>query len=151
DGRMPWHLPADLKHFKSVTMGHPVVMGRRTFDSIGKPLPGRRNIVVSRALASVPDGCELAHSPEQALAMAGSGPVMVIGGGQLYAALMPRASRMELTWVDTAPDGDTVFPAWHRHDWQLGAMQVRPADEHNEFRLVFCSFRRAIHGPEAGE
>lgn len=150
DGEMPWHLPADLQHFKAVTMGHPVVMGRRTFQSIGRALPGRRNIVVSRSLSSPPDGCELARSPAQALTMTGPGPVMIIGGGELYAALMPHAVRMELTWVDAAPEGDTVFPQWDRHQWQLECMQVRPCDERNEFSLVFCSFVRATSGPQSG-
>lgn len=150
DGEMPWHLPADLQHFKSVTLGHPVVMGRRTFESIGKALPGRRNIVVSRGLSSPPAGCELARSPADAVAMAGAGPVMIIGGGELYAALLPQARRMELTWVDVAPEGDTEFPRWDRHEWQLDRMQVRPPDERNQCRLVFCSFVRATSGPESG-
>lgn len=146
DGRMPWHLPADLKHFKALTLGHPVVMGRRTFESIGKALPERRNIVVSRSLVSPPGGCELVRSPAEAVAMAGNGPVMIIGGGQVYQALMPHAHRMELTWVDAEPEGDTRFPEWDRHQWQLERMQVRPPDGRNEHGLVFCSFTRAAAG-----
>jgi len=147
DGGMPWRLPADLKHFKTVTMGHPVVMGRRTFESIGKALPGRRNIVVSRSLDSVPSGCELAGSLDDALRRLGPGPVMVIGGGQLYRAALPRAVRMELTFVDAAPDGDTHFPEWCHTDWNLAAMRRRPADAFNPHALVFCSFSR-IQSPE---
>jgi dihydrofolate reductase len=141
-GGMPWRLPADLQHFKAVTLGHPVVMGRRTFESIGRPLPGRRNIVVSRSLAEAPAGCELARSLD--VATAGPGPVMLIGGGELYAQALPRAQRMELTLVDAAPEGDTRFPEWRLRDWQLTAMRVRPPDAANCHRLVFLSLERRV-------
>ena len=142
DGGMPWRLPADLKHFKAVTMGHPVVMGRRTFESIGKALPGRRNVVLSRSLDAVASGCELVDSLDEALRRLHPGPVMVIGGGELYRAALPRAARMELTFVDAAPDGDTHFPAWRHADWNLDAMHRRPADAVNPHALVFCSLSR---------
>jgi len=147
DGGMPWHLPADLKHFKAVTMGHPVVMGRRTFESIGKALPGRRNVVLSRSLHSVPTGCELADSLDDALGRLDRGPVMVIGGGDLYRTALPHAARMELTFVDAAPDGDTYFPDWPHADWNLDAMCRRPADAANPHALVFCSLSR-IQSPD---
>ena len=147
DGGMPWHLPADLKHFKAVTMGHPVVMGRRTFESIGKALPGRRNVVLSRSLDLVPTGCELADSLDDALGRLDPGPVMVIGGGELYRAALPRAVRMELTFVDAAPDGDTYFPDWRHADWNLDAMCRRPADDANPHALVFCLLSR-IQSPD---
>jgi len=146
NGGMPWHLPADLKHFKAVTLGHPVVMGRRTFESIGRALPGRLNIVVSRTLERAPAGCERAGSLEEALGKAGRGPVMVIGGGELYRAALPLARRMELTLVDAAPAGDTEFPTWSQADWHLAAMQARPADSANAHRLVFCTLKRVAHG-----
>ena len=142
DGGMPWHLPADLKHFKAVTMGHPVVMGRRTFESIGKPLPGRRNIVLSRSLERAPNGCERVASLEEALAGPGSGPLMVIGGGELYRSALPLAARMELTFINASPDGDTHFPQWPHADWSLDAMRSRPADAANPYALVFCSLSR---------
>lgn len=142
DGRMPWHLPADLKHFKSVTMGHPIVMGRRTFESVGRPLPGRRNIVLSTSLESAPDGVEVCGSLEDALAGIEDDAVMVIGGGAVYEEALPRADRMELTLVDALPDGDTFFPDHDRHEWALRAMSRRPADDDNEHALVFCSFVR---------
>lgn len=142
DGGMPWHLPADLSHFKSVTLNHPVIMGRRTFESIGKPLPKRRNIVVSRGAPDLPDGVVGADSLEAALQQAGTGPVMVIGGGEIYRRAMARATRMELTLIDADIDGDAHFPEWSGDDWQLVAMTARPPDERNPFRLVFCSFRR---------
>jgi len=140
DGGMPWRLPADLKHFKQLTLGHPVVMGRRTFESIGRPLPGRRNIVVSRSLDQAPEGCELARSLDQALA--GANSMMVIGGGELYAQALPRARRLELTLIDATPEGDTRFPEWRPCDWQLVSMRVRPADQANRYRLVFLSLVR---------
>ncbi|MFO7762937.1 MAG: dihydrofolate reductase [Wenzhouxiangellaceae bacterium] len=142
DGGMPWHLPADLKHFKAVTMDHPIVMGRRTFESIGRALPGRRNIVLSRSLAEAPPGCERTASLEEALEGSASGPLMVIGGGALYRAALPLAARMELTFIDASPDGDTHFPRWSHADWRLDAMRRRPADTANPYALVFCSFSR---------
>ena len=142
DGGMPWHLPADLKHFKAVTMGHPVVMGRRTFESIGKALPGRRNVVLSRSLEPAPAGCEVAGSLDEALGRLEHGPVMVIGGGELYRSALPLASRMELTFIDAAPEGDTHFPAWNHADWAVAEMSRRPADAENPHALVFCSLSR---------
>ncbi len=143
DGGMPWHLPADLKHFKSVTMDHPVVMGRRTFESIRRALPGRRNIVLSRSLDKAPPGCELMASLEQALEAVQSGSVMVIGGGALYRTALPLAARMELTFVDVAPVGDTYFPQWAHAEWRLDAMCRRPADAANRSALVFCTLTRS--------
>ena len=142
DGGMPWHLPADLKHFKAVTMGHPVVMGRRTFDSIGKALPGRRNVVLSRSMDRAPADCEVVASLAEALAVLDPGPVMVIGGGELYRSALPLTNRMELTFIDSAPQGDTHFPAWNHADWALESMSRRPADAVNPCALVFCTLSR---------
>ncbi|MEM1080952.1 MAG: dihydrofolate reductase [Pseudomonadota bacterium] len=141
---MPWHVPADLAHFKQVTMGHPVMMGRKTFESIGRALPGRRNVVVSRTTRSSPDGSgvEYFSSIDAALQACAGGEIMVIGGGELYRQLLPQADRMELTLIDTSPAGDTRFPQWRPEDWHLHRMEVRPADERNAHRLVFCSFKR---------
>lgn len=143
-GRMPWHLPADLKHFKAVTLGHPVVMGRRTFDSIGRALPGRRNVVISRSKPDLPDGVVLARGLDEALrACAGAERVMVIGGGEIYAQAMPLADWLELTLIDAAIDGDTHFPAIPLREWAVRRMQSRPADERNEYDLRFVSLSRA--------
>lgn len=142
-GAMPWHLPADLKHFKAVTLGHPVVMGRRTFESIGRPLPGRLNVVISRRNPELPTGVCLADSLEAALAhCAGYERIMVIGGGEIYARALPLATHMELTFIDTEVEADTYFPDWQPDRWRLEAMSVRAADEENACRLSFCSFRR---------
>lgn len=143
DGDMPWHLPADLQHFKRVTMGHPVIMGRKTFTSIGRLLPGRTNVIVSRSLATAPEGGVLARSLDQALAVCGNARAMVIGGGELYRAALPLASGMELTLIDASPDGDTRFPQWRRADWRMIACEVLPPGPGNTCRLVFASFRRA--------
>ena len=142
EGRMPWHLPADLQHFKAVTMGHPLVMGRKTFEAVGRALPGRTSIVISRGAPELPGEVILAHTPAEALARAGEGPVMVIGGGEIYRQLLPRATRMELTWVDAEPVGDAVFPEWNEDEWRLERMEVRQPDEKNAYRLVFCSMVR---------
>lgn len=112
DGRLPWRLPADLKRFKALTMGHPMVMGRKTFESFPAPLPGRRHIVLTRDRAWHAPGAEVAHDVDAALALAGPGEVAVIGGAEIYALLLPRAERIELTEVHGAPDGDARVPAF---------------------------------------
>lgn len=141
-GDMPWHLPADLGHFKSVTKGCPVVMGRKTFESIGFALPGRRNIVVSRSRPDLPDGVVVGAGLDEALALADAERVMVIGGGQIYRAALPRADRLELTFIDALIDGDTVFPDWSPAEWHLMRMRVRPADATNEHAMTFATFER---------
>lgn len=145
DGQMPWHLPADLKHFKQVTMGKPVIMGRRTFESIGRPLPGRTNIVLTRGDMPLPNGVVRADSLDAALAEAGHAPeVMIIGGAQIYAEALPQATAMELTFVDAAPEGDTYFPEWEQSEWDVTATSVHPADDRNSHRLVFCRQVRSL-------
>ncbi len=118
-GAMPWHLAEDLAHFKTTTMGHPLVMGRATFEAIGRPLPGRRTIVITRAREWRHADVEVAHSFPDALALAGpADELFVAGGGQVYAEALPWAHRMVLTEVAQAPDGDTVFPEWDTRHWQ---------------------------------
>ena len=117
-GALPWRLPSDLRRFKRLTMGHAIVMGRRTFDSIGRPLPGRTNIVLTRDPAWRRDGVETARSLDDALAKAGEGEVFVIGGGEIYAAALPRASRLYLTLVPRAVEGDAFFPEYDPAGWK---------------------------------
>ena len=112
EGRMPWHLPAELQHFKKTTMGKSIVMGRKTWQAIGRPLPGRQNIVVSRNPDFHAEGVDLATSLEGAVDISESNEVMVIGGGQLYALALPLARRMVLTLIDIEPEADTWFPEW---------------------------------------
>ncbi|AGH49689.1 dihydrofolate reductase [Sphingomonas sp. MM-1] len=110
-GRLPWRLPEDLKRFKAMTMGKPMVMGRKTFESFPKPLPGRRHIVLTRDPAWAADGAEVAHSVDQAIALAGDvEEVAVIGGAEIYALFMPQADRIELTEVHRTVEGDTKMP-----------------------------------------
>ncbi|MGM0577785.1 MAG: dihydrofolate reductase [Myxococcota bacterium] len=119
DGGLPWHIPGDLKHFKRNTMGHAIIMGRRTWESIGRPLPGRRNIVVSRRRDLEIPGCEVAHDLDEALALARTedDAPRVIGGASLYEEALPRATRLLLTEVDRDVEGDTFFPEFERSEW----------------------------------
>ena len=119
DGGLPWRLPADLKRFKALTMGKPMVMGRRTFESFPSPLPGRRHIVLTRDRAWSAAGADVAHAPEEAIALAGDVPeIAVIGGAEVFALFLPRADRVELTEVHAAPEGDATVPAFDPADWQ---------------------------------
>lgn len=143
DNALIWHLPADLKHFKALTTGHAVVMGRKTFESIGKALPHRRNIVVSRNPLFTAEGCEVAASVEEALALVeGEDEVFVIGGGRLYNELWSRADRLYLTRVHTETEGDTFIPAVDEREWELVGREDFKADEKNEFDYSFLEFCR---------
>lgn len=117
DGALPWRLPADLKRFKALTMGKPMIMGRKTFESFGQPLPGRRHIVLTRDPDWRADGAEVAHTPSAAIALAGEGEVAVIGGAEVYRVMLPHCERVELTEVHADFDGDTSIPQlgpeWH--------------------------------------
>lgn len=132
-GALPWHLPADLKRFKTMTVGKPVIMGRKTFESIGKPLPGRHNIVLTRDLAWLAEGVTRAANLAEAIAAAGLDPraradkIMVIGGAQIYAEALPSATRIELTEIDSEPVGDTVLPAFDPARWREVAREAHPA------------------------
>ena len=120
DGGMPWHLPEDLKHFRRVTTGHAVIMGRRTFDEIGRPLPKRRNIVVSRQVGLSLEGCEVFNDLWTAVAAArrDDDEPRIIGGGTLYTQALPRATRIYLTEIQQTLDGDTYFPEFDERDWR---------------------------------
>jgi dihydrofolate reductase len=145
DGGMPWHLPADLAHFKRVTLGKPVLMGRRTHESIGRPLPGRLNLVLSRRPGYQAEGCRAVASLGEALAVAAEArapELMVIGGAAVYAEAMPAADRILLTGVDAAPEGDTFFPEIDPREWDEVSCKHRPADERNPWSLSFREFVR---------
>ena len=117
---MPWHIPEDLRHFKRVTMGHAILMGRKTHESIGKALPGRRNIVITRQTHLKFEGCETACSLEEAIAMARAGGdecPRIVGGGQIYAEALPLATEIYLTRIQVNVEGDTYFPALNQEDW----------------------------------
>ncbi len=145
DNQMPWHLPADLAHFKRITLGKPVLMGRKTFESIGRPLPGRRNLVISRNPDYQAEGIEVVGSVEAALALlAGSSveELMVIGGGHLYAEMLPSADCLYLTRIDLAVEGDTRFPAFDDGQWQRVDCESHPADEKNPHPYSFETWQR---------
>lgn len=110
DGKLPWHLPADLRRFKALTTGKPMVMGRKTFDSFPAPLPGRRHIVLTHDRGWSRTGAEVAHAPDEALALAGDGEIAIIGGAEVFALFLPLADRIELTEVRATPAGDAVVP-----------------------------------------
>jgi dihydrofolate reductase len=126
DGRLPWHLPADLKRFKAQTIGRPMIMGRKTFESFPSPLPGRRHIVLTRDRGWTADGAEVAHSVEEALALAGD-DAAVIGGAEVFALFLDRTERVELTEVHAAPEGDATVPEFT--GWREMAREDHPADD----------------------
>ena len=140
--RMPWHLPAELQQFKRVTMGKSIIMGRKTWQAIGSPLPGRQNIVISRNPAILARFVELVGSLAEALEIAQSDEVMVIGGGQIYEQAMPLAQRMVLTLIDIEPEADTWFPAWDDEEWLRTREEHFPADQDNELAYKIVEFKR---------
>jgi dihydrofolate reductase len=129
DNQLLWRLPEDLKRFKQLTLGHPIVMGRKTFESIGRPLPGRRNIVVTRDRTWHADGVEVVHGFDDALALAGDVPeVDIIGGAEIWALALPRADVLELTEIEHDFDGDAFFPPWPRQQFRETARSTHTAD-----------------------
>lgn len=144
DNQMPWHMPADLIHFRQITTGKPVVMGRKTFDSIGRLLPGRRNIIVSRQ--TKPDGlaADWVHSLEDALALvADVEEVMVIGGGELYKQALPLADRLYITEIELEVAGDAFFPDYHADpSWELIFEDIHTSDQKNPYDYRFLTFQR---------
>lgn len=137
EGEMPWHLPEDLAHFKATTMGHTLVMGRKTYDSIGRALPGRRTIVMTSQIGWHAPSVEVAHSLAEALALAGPTEVFIVGGGEIYQQAMPFADRLMLTEVEQSPDGDVVFPTIEPAHWRETARQA-----HEGFAFVTYERKR---------
>lgn len=143
DNRLPWHLPADLRFFKQTTMGKPLLMGRRTWESIGRPLPGRRMIVLSHDPDYQAPGCTVAHSLDDALQTAGAvSELMVIGGASLYAQTLPLAERLYLTLVETRLPGDAWFPEWNEQNWRLEWEEAHPADADHAWPYRFQRWER---------
>lgn len=143
---LPWHLPADLKRFKELTLGHHLLMGRKTWESIGRALPGRTTVVVTRGGVEVPDGVLTAGSLAEAASIAasrGDDEAFVAGGAELYRRALPRATRLYLTRVLAAVEGDVLFPAWNPAEWRLIDRQDRPADAANPAPLRFEVYERA--------
>ena len=143
EGQLPWRLPEDLKRFKAITMGKPIVMGRRTWDSIGRPLPGRRSIVVSRQAGLAIEGAEVVGSLEQALQAASDAPeACVIGGADLYRLALPMAEVVHLTRVHATVEADTFLPALDPSDWEEVSSERHPADERHAYPYSFVTLRR---------
>lgn len=137
-----WHISEDLKHFRAVTTGHPVVMGRKTFLSLGRPLPGRTNVVLTRQALDIP-GCTVVHSLEEAVALfPDDEEVFVIGGVQVYAEALPLAGRFYLTRVRHPYEGDTRFPAWDENEWRLAASEAFPCGASYPWPFVFETWER---------
>ena len=144
DNRLPWHLPDDLKRFKALSLGKPIVMGRRTFESIGRPLPGRTNIVVSRQPGLAIAGTLVAQSLDAALAAAGAAPeVVIIGGAEIFRQALPRTDVIHMTRVHALVAGDVVFPDLDLAQWRETAVEHHAADERHQYAFTFVTLQRA--------
>ena len=140
---LPWHLPADLKHFRQLTLGKPVMMGRKTFLSIGRPLPKRTNIIVTRNPDFKTPGCLIAHSLEEAILLAGKVPeIMIIGGAELFRQALPLADRLELTHIDAMISGDVFFPTIVQADWEIISEEAHKPDSENPYPYRFVRYQR---------
>jgi dihydrofolate reductase len=142
-GKLPWRLPADLKRFKEITTGKPIVMGRLTWDSIGRPLPNRQNIIISRNPDFAAPGCDVVGSPDAAIEAAGAaGEVMIIGGGHIYREFLSRADRIYMTRVDVEIDGDAHFPSLPENDWCETDRESFPAQDGQDHAFDFIVMER---------
>ena len=142
DNKLLWYLPNDLKHFKDVTTGHTVIMGRKTFDSVGKPLPKRRNIVITRQAISI-DGCEVVPSVEAAIELCkAEDEVFIVGGAEIYRQAIPLTNRIYLTIIDQDFEGDTFFPELNPDEWQEKDREDFEPDEKNKYKYSFITLVR---------
>ncbi|MBI2660143.1 dihydrofolate reductase [Candidatus Woesearchaeota archaeon] len=142
DNSLPWKLPADMKRFKELTIGKPVVMGRKTFESIGKPLPDRKNIILTRGKDYKADGCIVVHSAGEALKAAmGSKEIMIAGGGQIFREFLPMADKMYLTLIDGDFEGDAYFPEYSKSEWK----EIKREEYNNNYKYVFVDLERIRH------
>lgn len=143
DNMLPWRCPEDLKHFKALTMGHHMIMGRKTYDSIGKPLPGRTTVVVTRNAGLQIEGCLIAHSLEQAVAAcAGDEDIFVVGGAELYAQALPLVDTLYITEIQQDVEGDAHFPAFDKTEWQEASREVRAQETPQPLEYHFVCYRR---------
>lgn len=143
DNKLLWHLPADLKHFKNVTMDHSIIMGRKTFESIGKPLPGRKNIVVTRQQDYEAKGCIVVHNLQQAInGCEKEQETFIIGGADIFRQSIPAADRIYLTRIDQEFDGDVFFPELNFSEWKLVKYVKHHADEKNKYDYSFAEYQR---------
>ena len=146
-GKLPWKISDDLKRFKALTMGKPIVMGRLTWESIGRALPGRQNIVITRQSGFSAEGCDVVDSPAAALAVAADvAEIMIIGGSQIYDLFLSKAERLHVTRVHTEIEGDAFFPAIDENEWVLMSSESHVASETNEFAFDFLTYERLLPG-----
>ncbi len=145
DGKIPWHLPNELQLFKSVTMGHHIIMGRKTYESINRLLPGRSTVIVTRQKNYMIPGAKIAHTLDEAIALcAGDSEIFVIGGGELYRAAMPKADRIYLTVVDAEPAGDTLMPEFDAAQWRVHSTKCFGKDERHAHDYRFEIHDRVV-------
>jgi dihydrofolate reductase len=147
NGQLPWRLSADLRRFKQLTMGHAVLMGRKTYESIGRPLPGRRMIVITRQPGYDAVGVEIAHSLAAACGLAANAhetEAFIIGGAEIFGEALPHADRLYFTRVHATIDGDVYFPPFDRADWSLTSKEEHPADVKNDYPFTFQTYERSV-------
>lgn len=142
DNRIPWHLPADLAYFKKITMGHPVIMGRKTFESIGKPLPGRENVILTQNKDYQSEGCIILHSIAEVLDFCGGKDVFIIGGAQIYQTLFHYSERLYITFIEANFTGDSVFPEIDPRKWDLISKTPGERNEKNPYEFYFLIYER---------
>jgi dihydrofolate reductase len=143
DNSLPWHLPADLQHFKAMTIGKPIIMGRKTWESLPGKLPDRPHIIITANPDYSAEGCTVVSSLEQAIAAAGDVPeVMIVGGAMLYAQALPIADHIYLTLVETQTEGDSLFPEYDQTQWRETARERHPSDDKNPFAYSFITLSR---------
>lgn len=148
DNKLPWHLPNDLKYFKNLTWGMPILMGRKTFDSIGKPLPGRKSIVITRNKEWQHEGVDVVHSLDEAAERAtayGAKEIFIIGGAEIFQSALPQADRIYLTRIHHHFDGDTFFPTLPPTQWQLASERFCEADEKNPYNHTYQVWERTAN------
>jgi dihydrofolate reductase len=144
NNKLPWRLPAEMKYFTQNTLGKPVLMGRKTFESLPKPLQGRTNIILSRTLEEAPEGCELVRTIEEAVEKFGQEELMVMGGEELYTQMLDIADRMLITEIDQSFDGDSYFPDFDRREWELVSRIPGVQDPNNVWPFTFCVYERSL-------
>lgn len=153
NNQLPWRLPADMKYFRQITLGHCVIMGRKNYDSIPlkfRPLEGRTNIIITRQKKTIAPGCIVVHSLKEAIRTArkktsGKDEVFVIGGGQIYTLALPLANKMYITHIHHSFDGDTFFPGINWQEWKPVSKTVHQPDEKNKFAFSFCVYEKILH------
>ena len=146
DNDLPWHLPADLAYFKRITMGHPIIMGRKTHQSIGRVLPGRENIILTRNPDYLAEGCKVIHSIEEIIAMNNpSEELFIIGGAEIFKEILPFSDRLYITEIDEAFTGDTFFPEFSTNEWKLISKEIGIKNEKNPYAYSFAVYERNLN------